>query len=392
MKKSKKEKEEIVEVIVDETTYDLTKLLKMGESFDLNINPKIERKLVNGNWGMYATEDIDSNEYLITSKAPNIVEHTNTIEMLGKYAQEMEKGDDSDLKPFFDSWGNMDEWYETASYYTTKEEFTTIAGLSPLIAYQLSGWKDGCDVTVQSIIDDYKVEKKTAEFITVAYQSRTWDVGFMPGFDLFNHSARRGAPMYKIERDGTDIYTFIATNSYKKGDEIFVSYQRNDSTQYTINMNFYDNHDIHMNDILHKLVFKKDSENEEDARIYNTLKESYSTTTFGDNNEYYKINAIAPIILSAPSTTLTEIAKVFATDVDGNLNEAQLSSVLLEWCKHSMHIFTIGVLKAEMITTRVQRFLALIQSENRLIESTMDYITTDNPNYNEKFLKQYISS
>ena len=57
-----------------------------------------------------------------------------------------------------------------------------------------------------------------------------------------------------------------------------------------------------------------------------------------------------------------------------------------------MHIFTIGVLKAEMITTRVQRFLALIQSENRLIESTMDYITTDNPNYNEKFLKQYISS
>lgn len=375
--------------------YDLTDILEMGSDFNLKLNPKIERRCVDGNWGMYATDTIKSGEILVSSNKPNIVEYSDYIDMLLKYAAEYELGAESKLYPFFNS--NGDSYKRDSVYYATEEELHTIKLISPIVSHQIDNFIGIVSKNINKLQTEHNVSKETAEYITLMAEARKWSSGFMPVFDLFNHNMTLGNPMYIVKSDGGDLYMFLSKKEYSAGEEIFVSYSIKDTLTYAINYNFYDDSDIHMINIPNRLLFKINTEL--DTEICNGLKESYSITEFSiGDSQVYKINNQLPLVNSAPSYNLIELARSISYTnkddiINNNVSDELVDSNLIEWLSNSFHKANLeeigeGGIGLDKLTPLVKRFIYIVNKENELIQSAINWVVTSSNVYPNRFLTQ----
>ena len=373
----------------EQETYDLAPLISMGMMWNLKINPKIERKYVNGRWGMFATEPIESSEVLISSNTPAAILHKGYDEMVGKYSVEFEKGKDAYLTPWFDTLKtDIDSFKENATYYATDDELETLSKISLLIHSKVRHYIKNISTKSDEISKEYKCSKESAEIMLLMKDSRAWGAGFMPGFDLFNHNARRGNPMYIIEEEGQPLYMFLSRGAYAVGEEIFVSYDANDSMKYCINYNFFDETDIHTVNILQRLFFNADDENGQ--VILNRLKESVGIAEHDiDGKSVFQIKSAAPLMAGNLCTDLLDIATQFALDEDGNVQDETLTETLMNWLQYSSHNVLLNTLREEQLTPRIKRFLNCISADNRAIQQCWDWVILNSKVYSNTFLRDY---
>ena len=379
--------------------YDLTDILEMGESYNLKLNPKIQRRFVNGMWGMYATDSIKSGEVLITSNTPNIVESDNLADYLAKISTEYELGEKSKLYPWFRSIGEMDSYKTNSVYYITDDELETIQSFSPIIAHQIKLYNKRMLSNIDVLKETYGVKESTAELVCLLSEARKWDVGFMPVFDLFNHSFRLGNPMYKLnnpelEASNNAQWTFIARIDYKEGDEIFVSYSLKDTLKYAYAFNFYDASDIHMIDITNRLLFKLNDEL--DSAILESIKNQYSVIQY-DEISAYSINEPHILIDGAPSYDLIKLIKAFSYNSIEDLNNNIVSyekfdTMFLDWLTSATHKISDDVVQNgisdDKITPLVERFLLIANKERMLIQKVVDWVIANSNTFSTRFLKQ----
>lgn len=378
--------------------YDLKDILDMGSAYGLTLNSKIERRCVNGIWGMYATDTITDGEVLVSSHTPNLIEASDTLEYLTKCAIEFEMGDKSKMYPWFRSIGEIDSYKNDSVYYISDDELDTIKLLSPIIAHKIKLYNNRILDIVSKMESEHNIQRETAELMVLISESRKWNAGFMPVFDLFNHSLKRGNPMYKVTADNGDTWLFLARGVYNKGDEIFVSYSVKDTLKYSLGFNFYNESDIHMIDITSRLLFKINDELDE--AILKKLKESYSITQHTDISAY-SINKPIMLVDGAPSADLIKLVESISYNSIEDFNNNTISyekfdTIMLDWLTSASHKTDIvkinedGGIPVDKITPLVERFILLINKERTLIEKGFEWVIGNSNVFPNRFLTQLL--
>jgi hypothetical protein len=379
--------------------YDLTDILEMGESYNLKLNPKIERRFVNGMWGMYATDSIKSGEVLIASNTPNLIESDNLGDYLAKISAEYELGKNSKLYPWFRSIGELDSYKTNSVYYITDDELETIQSFSPIIAHQIKLYNKKMMSNINILKETHGVEQSTAELVCLLSEARKWDIGFMPVFDLFNHSFRLGNPAYRFSNPELEVsndahWVFIARIDYKEGDEIFISYSIKDTLKYAYGFNFYDASDIHMIDITNRLLFKLNDEL--DSAVFESIKNQYGVIHY-DEISAYSITEPHIIIDGAPSYDLIKLVKAFSYNSIEDLNNSIVSyekfdTMFLDWISSATHKANDDVVQNgipdDKITPLVERFLLIANKERMLIQKVVDWVIANSNTFSTRFLNQ----
>ena len=366
--------------------YDLTSLISMGSSWNLQINPNIDRKCVDGRWGMFATGKINSSEVLISSNLPSTLIYGSIDEMIGKYAVEYEKGVDSTLTPWFNTiQPDIDGLKCNATYHSSPAELETLFTLSPLVHSNVIDYIKSTTVVRDRIVSEYNCSKDTVEMMILMKESRAWEFGFMPGFDLFNHNARNGNPMYIANEGEYPSYKFLSAREYNIGDEIYVSYNVKDSMKYCINYNFFDSSDIHTVNILQRIYL-----NIGNIDMQSKLKSLFDVQEYTVNNQtVFQIQSNAPIIAGNLSTALFDIVSQLSKDKNDRINDVIFTGTLMSWLQSASHIISTDTLIEEKLTPRISRFNQCLKADNKAIRQCMDWLILNNTTYQNTFLREY---
>ncbi len=379
------------------TSKQYKELLQWAESIGYKLHPALERKKVNGIYGFYATEDIKDGEVLFKSPAKETIQLDpnyhydetipNWVKLIHTTSVQYQLGEKCKYYPLFSAFSTLGELKKHSIYFASKDELELISKLSPVLRVLVDSMISDTNKLVESILEmDKSLKKDDVLWIALNWRSRAWDNGFIPILDLFNHSNKRGNLKYYIP-ETNDNY-LIARGDYKKGEQVYDSYDTNDMYHYAINYNFYDSSDWKYISIPMRITFP--IRNEIDSKIFEFVNKKFKTIRFknGDVEAYRILDNTLWFTEVGPSDGLIELAKCFSYESIDDLMEGKFSyhkfdDVLNAWLnliENSNGVNSIEVPAYQ--TPRLQRFYDIQISELDIISANRKWI-----NLNSKSLK-----
>lgn len=214
----------------------------------LYLNDKIERKEVDGLYGMYATAPIEVGELLVTYPVERRIPHTKSIEFpkgtaptiknLVTAAQEYSKGKKSEYYGHFMQLISFEELQRTASLFFNEAELKSLNDLNPLVYKCTMEFNDAIQLQIDIVCNlDPSLDRDIVTQIVLNYSSRAWEnSSFLPMFEYFNHSDRDGDVKRTVK--GKD--TICAKVQYQAGDQIWISYGPKDMVSHALSFNYFD--------------------------------------------------------------------------------------------------------------------------------------------------------
>ncbi|KZX77508.1 hypothetical protein A3715_01765 [Oleiphilus sp. HI0009] len=217
-----------------------------AEAVGMTLHPNIERRCVDGVYGMYASGPIAKNEIFASLPQSALMpmdidfdypfELTNQLKTIHVIARRM-----SGLaEPWFytDSFYPLSFFKEHNVYYCTNEELETLKRGSPLLYKFALAEKKSIARMVDGLLElDPQLDADTLAQVALNYRYRAWgEFGFLPVLDMFNHSDKKGRLLSTKKQN----FSFLAGKDYKPGDQIWISYGAKDMYLHAINYGYFD--------------------------------------------------------------------------------------------------------------------------------------------------------
>lgn len=372
-------------------------LLEWADSVGYKLHSSLERKKVNGVYGFYATEDIKDGEVLFKSPARETIQldpnynydetTSNWVKMIHTISVQHRLGEKCKYYRIFDAFDTLKELKEYSIYFASKEELDLLSKLSPVLRVLVDSMISDTNKLVESVLEiDNSLKKDDVLWVVLNWRSRAWDNGFIPILDLFNHSNKKGNLKYYIPETG-DNY-LISRGDYKKGEQVYDSYDTNDMYHYAINYNFYDSSDWKYISLPMRMTFPIRSEFDE--KTFELVSKRFQTTRFknGDTEGYRILDNTLCLTEVGPTDGLIELAKCFSYESIEDLTEGKFSyhkfdDVLNGWLnliENSNGVQSVEVPAYQ--TPRLQRFYDIQIAELGIISANKKWI-----NLNSKSLK-----
>ena len=236
---------------------DYEKCLNWAEGNGLDMDSRIERKQVNGVYGMYAKAAIPKGSVLTSIPQDRLIpiredinypEHLpDALKRLHSSAIEIEKGAESDYEGCVSALEDYDALQAHSFYFFSEEELRFIEALNPVLfqlVMQAKFAAKGLKQQIRSI--DPSLSEEVLTQVALNSFSRSWgNSGFIPVLDLFNHSDKKGLTLKMLVNNKIG---HVSGVDYQAGEQIFVSYSRKDMINQTILFNYFDPNDIHFID------------------------------------------------------------------------------------------------------------------------------------------------
>lgn len=225
----------------------------------LFLHPALERKQVNGVYGMYAISSIPANtvvasfpvDQLPKSKKPQAGRKSvygaelENVDMsyIHLLSKELLKRESSSYSGIFDGFEKLDDLRSYSVAFISESELHLLKSFSPT-AYT---WVSNANQKSQMIVDaitklDPALPRDAVLTVLLNYQSRSFrDVGIVPVLDQFNHSDRLGNENF-VENGRMCVQTSVQHNP---GDQVFITYGRKDLLMHAIHYNYFDPHGTH---------------------------------------------------------------------------------------------------------------------------------------------------
>lgn len=376
-------------------------LLDWAKSIGYELHPLLERKKVDGVYGLYATDDIADGSILFKSPAYSTIQtdpNFNYDETLHKYVKlihtivvQYTMGEKCKYSPIFDAFETLNEMKEYSVYFCSSDEFKLIRDLSPLLEILIKNTINEIDKIVDTVYEiDNTLNKDDILWITLNWKSRAWDSGFIPILDLFNHSNKRGNLKYYIPETG-DNY-LIARGDYKKGEQVYDSYDINDVYHYAINYNFYDSSDWKYISLPFRMSFKITTDF--DQKIFELVSKRFEVQKFknGESESYRILSKGICFTEYGPTDELIELAKCFSYESLDDLNNGKFSyhkfdEVILSWLnliESSNKVNSVEVPAYQ--TPRLKRFYDIQLDEFKIINACKIWLDVNSKSLKTKQL------
>jgi len=356
------------------------KCLAWGVENGLKLDSRIERKKINGVYGMYATEDIPGDtviasypvEQLMFQKEKRPENVSDDVSAVYLASIELSKGQKSQYFYLLEMFESLEELKEYSFYYFTEAECLWIQKLNPILLrlvierrYYIDELKEKIKKIDSTLSDDYVVQA------ALNYCSRSWGggVAFVPVLDLFNHSYRKGGNISRIDNDSRVAHK---TNvAFSKGEQIFISYSCADLASYAINYNYYDSEDFHFIDLAYRSLYLVKTELKK--KVFEFVEKNYggffSNTNIG---LHFRITTQKLFLFeNAPSLKVIRYFEHITLlesklKQEKNSDEASLSAILLVIDSFLM-ANNVDQIDLKDVPNKLQRFYFLAKKEREML-------------------------
>lgn len=281
---------------MDEKKY--SKCLTWAKNNGLDMDPRIERKQVNGVYGMYASAPIPKSTVMVSFPKKNLIPNRTdvvyppgtpeAVKRCHAAAIELSKADASEYFGCVAAMEGIETLRAHSYYFFTKEELQFIERLNPVLHQLIHESKYAADNLKQHIqrLDPNLNEDLIITVILNSF-SRSWGQnGFLPVMDLFNHSDRKGLTLKNLVDDKLGHVTGV---DYQAGEQIFISYSRKDMLNHAILYNYFDPEGVHFIDYSVRAIQVINSNIKQ--KVFNMLSQHY-------HMQQYDINGVKHVRLA----------------------------------------------------------------------------------------------
>jgi hypothetical protein len=361
--------------------------LKWAKDRGLLLDPRIERKTVNGVSGLYASADIPANTRLIAYPVDKAIKNVEdprytantspTIKQIHAALLEYCKGDASEYYGHFMQFESLDQLKPCSTYFYSEEDLKLLESMNIFLAKSVREIND----TLYSRVAEIKaLEPKIDEdkIITVLlnYHSRAWtDANFLPVMDYANHSDRLGKK--RTTKDG--YFVLEAKQDYKQGDEIYLSYGRKDIYFHAIYYNYFDPNGVHYIQYGPRFVQVAGSPIEKEIAKYTATKFNMDMRQLGDNIHYSCLDQDVCFLETGPSLKMIEFiqANYFSSMQEWQAKKcspASLAQRLLDILNLMISANNVDSFEAEKLPARLARFHPLLQKEKQMLLKNKEWV------------------
>lgn len=220
----------------------------------LFLHPALERRQVNGVFGMYTASDIPANTIVARYPVKHLLlpqqsidfgpEHDN-VDLNYVYAasKELAKGEQSIYSGIFGGFELLEDMRAYSTFFISEPELQLLKSFHPT-AYT---WVANANQKTQRVVNavvrhDPTLSRDIVLTVFLNYKSRAFrSIGIVPILDQFNHSDRLGN-----ENFAEDGHVCVRTKvRYASGDQVFITYGRKDLLQHAIHYNYFDPYGTH---------------------------------------------------------------------------------------------------------------------------------------------------
>lgn len=350
-----------------------------AQSLGLVFNKNLERKCVQGVWGMYASDSIGRNEllgafpcgHLITSKEANFPSGTSKSAMqIHAAAVELSKGGSSDFSPLFSIYDDLDTIKKYSTYFSDDKELKVLKAFGEGLYAEIYRQNTLNHALIHALHRfDSSIELDIYTTIAMNFNSRAMgDKGFIPILDCFNHSDEKG--MF-IDASG-DSVTLHTKQAYKQGEQVYISYGIQDMYRHAINYNYFDPHNQHFIQFGNRFSFPILSQ--QDLQFANFLSQSYTLKFHNLSGvKMYSINDIGAYFSEGgPTKKLLEVVKLLCCKGQGHTDKNKITAVMLK--AHILNLLSqldaknnVENFGQKYMPRKFRRFYGLLQKEKQLI-------------------------
>jgi hypothetical protein len=344
------------------STRNYNSFLDTALSEGLNIHKGIERRCVDGVYGMYATKKIPKLEQLVRFPLNKLLATNEGLDYPESFTKEIRyfytctKNISESKRPwfYFDNFYPLKDIKKSHVYFAKDSELQGIRQASPILFQYIKIAQTRINKHIEEIKSfDKNIDQDVLLTVIINSQQRSWDdVGFIPVLDLFNHSEVDGLAR---RVDDENAY-LVAGQDLEPGDQIFINYGQKDMYFHAIDYGYFDPNSLHNIDL--------------------GLRTNFTAQTTAQKQTFRRLNSIMNLVSKEnPDKSIDyniAIGEVFLGETAPNY----LAMLLFyETCFRSDQDRNNKTLHGKLIRNRAEGFITSMKSFNKIY----DVISSDIP-------------
>lgn len=358
--------------------------LKQAIHHGLEINPKLERRQVNGVWGMYATEDIAQGELIARFPESALLkpdanaygeQFSSSVRMIHAAAKERQKGAVSPFAYLFDLHESLAQMKGYSTFFYGEAELAQIRSMSShladVIVHENQRWR----AVIQVLLEfDGSLDEDTVTTTLLNFSSRGIGTdGFVPVLDCFNHSSARGSFI-----GGAKGYvTYLARVAYPAGEQVYVFYGWRDLYDHAIFYNYYDAADEHFLRFGRREFISLQSEQAQNAYRYFSQKYGTQTATFGQQPFFCFKDDDARLAADGPTPRLQQLLADYGRLAnDSRTARAVMLDTLSSWLDGLDRGNHVEQCKRKDLPQPMRRFHDVLNKEKQLVRQARQWLAS----------------
>ncbi len=370
---------------MDTALYQAT--LERARQDGLQLHPALQRRQVDGVFGMYAHAPIAQGAVLARFPKQRVLpvstayayppEMADDVRYAHTVIHALREGEASPFWHFFSGLETLTDMQSYSVYFYDEQTLEFTGKASPLLRARIEQFNQFISDAAAALARfDSEIGHDEAVFVLLNMQSRTWGKGgFLPIMDLFNHSDQLG--LDRLE-DNSSFY-FKAKQDYAPGAQVFIRYSIKDMYQHAICYNYFDPSDRHYLNFGSRFVQTARTPFERAVLQHCAAKHPLKVMQDGAVLRYQLINREANFSESGPTEALLAYLR------DNCLQS--LEELLQQRCQDTSLYGRIGEsLRALAEMNRVQalqleqcppsfaRFFHLLQKERTIIDANQAWL------------------
>lgn len=364
-----------------------TEQLIWAKERGLHIDPRLERKCVDGVWGFFATDLIESGTKLVSypvDKAIKPVESFNYPSNTSNIAKhvhaallEFNKGKASDYYGHFLQLEPLDYLKKHSVFFFSDEEIQLLDSMNCFLSKAVREHKQECLKRIDEIQQlDSRIDRDTIVLIYLNYLSRAWgDANFLPIMDYANHSDRLG----KQRQTKNGEFCLEAKYNYQKGEQVYLSYGRKDMYLHAILYNYFDPKGSHFIHYGSRFVQVANTPFELEVLKYTASKFKLVTQKLNNQYHYSCLDLNVGFLEMAPSLSMIEYIQnnYFTTPSEWKskkCSHASLAQRLLDILNIMIDANKVESFQPENLPEKMHHFYCLLTKEQQMLNKNKEWV------------------
>jgi len=359
----------------------------------LVLDSRIERKEVNGVYGMYATAPIPEGTVIasfpldacIPILDKKLIYPGNKQEYKQRIhatAKELSKGAQSEYLGCVMLFNTLEEHQKYSFCFFSYEESLLLSKMNPLLQRSIAALQYSTNNIVASIKEvDPDLDIRFIMQAQLNGVDRCWGAyGFVPILDLFNHSNTKGSIIKEFD-DGKRIGHQTKTN-YEAGDQIMISYGEKDMYNHATNYGYFDSNDEHFIDYAARAVQVLDSPAKlavaeyisNNYKCYIHEEKGVKKMKILETNLFFSESSPSTDLLSYFAKTSFCTQQEFATK---QCHPDSISSTLISVIDSFIDANHIDDFELSEIPEKLQHFYHLLKKEKKMLLKNREWVIND---------------
>ena len=369
-------------------------ILNWALSKGAKIHPNVQRLEVDGVWGMFATGPIPKNTVLaMFPKRHGVqidaaVNYPEQMPFFLKYlhtcARQLALGQEHWMG--FKNFYPMEDMQVNRACFYDETELALLSKMNPLLGDFARRSRYEVESVVNAVAQfdpelDSDEHRNIVRWIYLNKQMRSWDEGFFPVIDMFNHSEKYGC----LKTHNSEYQILVAGIDYCEGDQIWINYGQKDMYLHALNYGYFDSFGNHCIDVGFRVSQTADKAFQKKLFAYINGKYPLISRQDQQGNIHYKVQPGKVMLLDhAPTVAAIEFFRDMSFLTEQELNAKQFYPIrfrdrVLQYLEALININNVEHVAIDELPQKMRYFHHMLRKERQMLLNNKDWVLTNSP-------------